>query len=104
MKHAVTSSSREESGLVRLEPRLLAPRRRGERRRAPSLVDVTPGPEERAAIESEAHRSLLVLGEAGHGKTTILVQRVAHLVRRSNGQLRAAVVVPTEGLVRLLTP
>jgi hypothetical protein len=102
----VSSSSREESGLVRLEfaPFALLPRRRTERRRAPSLVDVTPGPAERAAIESEAHRSLLVLGEAGHGKTTILVQRVAHLVRCKKGQLRAAVIVPTEGLVRLLTP
>jgi hypothetical protein len=82
----------------------LVPRRRSERRRAPSLVDVTPGAAERSAIESEAHRSLLVLGEAGHGKTTILVQRVAHLVRRSGGRLRAAVIVPTEGLVRLLEP
>jgi DNA helicase IV len=82
----------------------LIPRSPRERRRAPSLVDVTPGRVERAAIERDATSSILVLGEAGHGKTTVLVLRVAHLVRRARGRLRVAVVVPTEGLVRLLDP
>lgn len=82
----------------------LIPRSQRERRRKPSLVDVTPSRAERAAIERDAAQSLLVLGEAGHGKTTVLVLRVAHLVRAARGRLRAAVVVPTEGLVRLLEP
>jgi DNA helicase-2/ATP-dependent DNA helicase PcrA len=88
----------------------LIPRTARERRRTPSLVDVTPSRAERAAIERDAAQSLLVLGEAGHGKTTVLVLRVAHLVRgargvrAARGRLRAAVVVPTEGLVRLLEP
>jgi DNA helicase IV len=84
--------------------RSFVPRPRAERRRAPSLIDVTPGAAERAAIVAETGKHWLVLGEAGHGKTTILVQRVAHLVRASKGRLRAAVLVPTEGLVRLLMP
>jgi hypothetical protein len=45
-----------------------------------------------------------VLGEAGHGKTTVLLHRVARIWQASGGRLRAAVVVPTEGLVRLLQP
>jgi DNA helicase II / ATP-dependent DNA helicase PcrA len=59
-------------------------------------------PAQRAAIELEKERALLVLGEAGHGKTTVLVHRVARLWRERS--LRAAVLVPTEGLVRLLQP
>jgi DNA helicase IV len=82
----------------------LVPRSPRERRRVPSLIDVTPSRAERAAIERDATKSLLVLGEAGHGKTTVLVLRVAHLVRAARGRLRVAVVVPTEGLVRLLEP
>jgi hypothetical protein len=73
------------------------------RRRVPSLVDVTLDPAQRAAIELPPDRPLLVLGEAGHGKTTVLVHRVAR-VWRSRPSMRAAVLVPTEGLVRLLVP
>jgi DNA helicase IV len=82
----------------------LVSRSRSERRRTPSLVDVTPTRSQRDAITCDPSRSLLVLGEAGHGKTTVLVLRVARLVAAARGRLRAAVVVPTEGLVRLLEP
>jgi hypothetical protein len=49
------------------------------------------------------------LGEAGHGKTTVLLHRLSQLWRSANPLLdrhsiRAAVVVPTEGLARLLQP
>jgi DNA helicase-2/ATP-dependent DNA helicase PcrA len=80
---------------------LFAPRTRAERERTPSLVDVTLDPAQRAAIDLPRGRALLVLGEAGHGKTTVLLHRVARLWRASR---RAAIVVPTEGLVRLVTP
>ena len=83
---------------------ILVPRKPSERRRAPSLVDVTPGRAERAAIDADPSESLLVLGEAGHGKTTVLVLRVARLVRNAPRGLRVVVIVPTDGLVRLLDP
>ena len=47
---------------------------------------------------------MLVLGEAGHGKTTVALHRLAHLYATSKGRFRAACVVPSEGLVRLLQP
>jgi superfamily I DNA/RNA helicase len=87
-----------------MELTALVPRSRSQRRRVPSLVDVTPSLEQREAILAPRERPLLVLGEAGHGKTTILVLRVAHLVREGQGRLRAAVIVPTDGLVGLLQP
>ncbi len=80
------------------------PRTAAERRRTPSLVDVELDPVQRAAIELPAERPLLVLGEAGHGKTTVLLHRVARLWRRAGRSMRAVVLVPTEGLVRLLQP
>jgi hypothetical protein len=59
-------------------------------------------PAQRTAIELPPDRSLLVLGEAGYGKTTVLLHRIAHLWRTSGRSLRVAILVPTEGLVRLL--
>ncbi len=80
------------------------PRPRAERRRVPSLVDVRLDPAQRRAVDLPLGRALLVLGEAGHGKTTVALHRLAHLWRRSHEPLRAAVVVPTDGLTRLLQP
>ena len=45
-----------------------------------------------------------MLGEAGHGKTTVALHRVAHLWRAAPAEARACVIVPTEGLERLLQP
>jgi DNA helicase-2/ATP-dependent DNA helicase PcrA len=86
---------------------LLSPRPHAERRRAHSLLDVTLDPAQRAAVALPAGRALLVLGEAGHGKTTVALHRLAHLwraARASHEPLRAAVIVPTEGLARLVQP
>ncbi|OJY30751.1 MAG: hypothetical protein BGO98_28705 [Myxococcales bacterium 68-20] len=80
------------------------PRSAVERRRAPSLVDVSLDPVQRAAIDLPPERPLLVLGEAGHGKTTVLLHRVARIWRASGRSLRTAILVPTEGLVRLVQP
>jgi DNA helicase IV len=74
------------------------------RRRAPSLIDVELDSAQRAAVERPAGRPLLVLGEAGHGKTTVALHRVAHLWRQAREDARACVVVPTEGLERWLQP
>ena len=47
---------------------------------------------------------MLILGEAGHGKTTVALHRLAHLYQQAHGRFRAAVIVPHEGLERLLQP
>jgi DNA helicase-2/ATP-dependent DNA helicase PcrA len=83
---------------------ILVPRPRARRPRQSSLVDVPLDAAQRGAIQLPAGRALLVLGEAGHGKTTVLLHRVAHVWRGSSSPLRAAVVVPSEGLARLLQP
>jgi DNA helicase IV len=67
----------------------------------PSLFDVELVPEQRSAVDLSAERNVLVLGEAGHGKTTVALHRLARLWKDSR---RAAVIVPTEGLVRLIQP
>jgi hypothetical protein len=107
-------SSHRDAGAI------FAPRQLAARRRAPSLVDVALDPAQRGAVKLPAGRPLLVLGEAGHGKTTVALHRLAHLWRSAGVQiarrhslpssrsatapLRAAVVVPNEGLARLLQP
>ncbi|MDP9148867.1 MAG: ATP-binding domain-containing protein, partial [Myxococcota bacterium] len=68
------------------------------------LVDVRLDPAQREVIGLPPERTVLVLGEAGHGKTTVALHRLAHVWRASKGDLRAAVVVPTEGLARLVQP
>ncbi len=80
------------------------PRTRVERRRTSSLVDVTLDPAQRAAISLSRDRALLALGEAGHGKTTVALHRLAHVWHAAGARHRAAVVVPTEGLARLIQP
>ncbi len=50
-------------------------------------------------------RTALILGEAGHGKTTVAIHRLMHLSRRAVGRdrrWRAAVVVPGEGIRGLI--
>ena len=62
-----------------------------------SLVDVTPTKAQRRVIEGNA-RAMLVLGDAGHGKTTLALLVLAERWRRSRGRFRGLVVVPTDGL------
>lgn len=61
---------------------------------------------QRSGVELAPERSLLILGEAGFGKTTVALHRVAHLRAQalaSGQQFVALVLVPTQGLVRLVT-
>jgi DNA helicase II / ATP-dependent DNA helicase PcrA len=83
---------------------LFTPRPPSERPRAPTLVDLVLDPAQRAAVERPEGGALLILGEAGHGKTTVAIHRLAHLWKSAPGPLRAGVVVPTDGLARLLQP
>ncbi len=60
--------------------------------------------EQRRAVELPEKRSLLVLGEAGFGKTVVALHRMVFLRERAverNRKFRALVLVPTEGLRRL---
>jgi DNA helicase IV len=92
-------------GDIRGEPGApFTPRPLAARRRAPSLIDVVLDPAQRAAVQRPPGDALLVLGEAGHGKTTVALHRLAHLWRSSPVPLHAGVVVPTSGLARLLQP
>lgn len=57
-----------------------------------------------AMVQAPPGRAVLVLGEAGFGKTTVALHRLAHLssfARLQRAPLRALVLVPTEGLRRL---
>jgi hypothetical protein len=58
-------------------------------------------PEQQAAVDLPNDTSLVVDGEAGVGKTLVALYRVRELARRKP-TLRALVLVPTEGLRRLV--
>ncbi|MEY2931917.1 MAG: hypothetical protein RL033_2666 [Pseudomonadota bacterium] len=85
-------------------PPLLSPRPQAEQERTPSLIDVTLDPAQLGAVELPATASVLLLGEAGHGKTTVALHRLARLYKAASGSFRAAVIVPTDGLRRLIEP
>jgi DNA helicase-2/ATP-dependent DNA helicase PcrA len=75
------------------------------RRRSSSPVDVQLDAVQQAAVQLPGERSLLVLGEAGFGKTTVALHRLARLhglARAEHRSFSALVLVPTEGLRRLL--
>ena len=60
---------------------------------------------QRSGVEQPSERSLLILGEAGFGKTTVALHRVAHLRAQALAARRrfsALVLVPTQGLARLV--
>jgi ATP-dependent DNA helicase UvrD/PcrA len=80
------------------------PRSAAQRANPPSLIDVHLDPAQRAVVELPTGRSVLVLGEAGHGKTTVALHRLAQLARTHVGRFRVAVLVPSLGLERLLEP
>ncbi|MEO7110772.1 MAG: ATP-binding domain-containing protein [Polyangiaceae bacterium] len=88
----------------------MKPRPKREREKVHSVIDVTLDAVQRRLVELPPTGALLVLGEAGYGKTTVALWRLAHLYRASiekkrrspNARFRAAVIVPTEGLRRLL--
>jgi DNA helicase-2/ATP-dependent DNA helicase PcrA len=89
-----------EDGGVGLQPRASALQRRPLSPTAAALDDV-----QRSAVELPGERSLLVLGEAGFGKTTVALHRLARLARAAEAEgrrFRALVIVPTPGLQRLV--
>lgn len=59
-------------------------------------------PDQQRAVDLPSDTSLVVDGEAGVGKTLVALYRVAALERRAKARFRALVLVPTEGLRRLV--
>ncbi|HTL35617.1 MAG TPA: ATP-binding domain-containing protein [Kofleriaceae bacterium] len=62
-------------------------------------------PEQQRAVDLPADTSLVVDGEAGVGKTLVALYRIASLAKRAEAKsrrFRALVLVPTEGLKRLV--
>lgn len=101
--------TRRGDGVWRRAPGLprhvLSPRSAAARRQTPSLIDVHLDPAQRAVVALPPGRSVLVLGEAGHGKTTVALHRLARLARAAEGRrFRVAVLVPSLGLERLIDP
>ncbi len=82
----------------------LHPRKKSEREHDHSLVDVDLDATQREIVMLPSGRSTLVLGEAGHGKTTVALHRLAFLCKGAKRGYKAVVVVPTEALVALLEP
>jgi DNA helicase II / ATP-dependent DNA helicase PcrA len=82
----------------------LVPRPEHQRKRATALVDVTLDPAQLGIVRLPPGTPLLVLGEAGHGKTTVALHRLAHLLNAEPAPERAAVIVPAEGLRQLIEP
>jgi DNA helicase-2/ATP-dependent DNA helicase PcrA len=80
----------------------LHPRPPAARTRPLSPAHVQLDPAQRAAVDLPPTRSLLILGEAGFGKTTVALHRLARLVRAADLPSRALVIVPTAGLQRLV--
>jgi DNA helicase IV len=82
-------------------PRLL-PRPPGLQTRPPSPVDVTLDPAQRAVVDLPPRETVLILGEAGCGKTTVALHRLRALSKAGGDRFRAACIVPNEGLRRLI--
>src|SRR5207237_1034853 len=70
--------------------------------RPASPIDVELDPAQRQVVELPERETVLILGEAGCGKTTVALHRLRALRRRANERFRAACVVPNEGLRRLI--
>jgi hypothetical protein len=82
------------------QPRL-RPRPASARRPFRSPLEVKLDAAQQRVVELPANRSVLLLGEAGFGKTTVALHRLISLQKRAGASFRAAVMVPTDGLRRL---
>jgi DNA helicase II / ATP-dependent DNA helicase PcrA len=71
------------------------------RTRQSSPADVVLDPAQQSLVDEPLGQALLLLGEAGFGKTTVALHRLARLRSLIGPEAKAAVIVPTEGLRRL---
>ena len=83
-------------------PRELVPLRPpSERRPFRSPLEVTLDPAQQRVVDLPANRHTLLLGEAGFGKTTVALHRLAALQAKAGENFRGLVLVPTPGLRKL---
>ena len=80
--------------------RTIEPRPSEARKPFRSPLEVTLDPAQQAIVDLPGHQTVLVLGEAGFGKTTVALHRMVAL-REKRLDFAGAVLVPTEGLKRL---
>lgn len=66
-----------------------------------SPLEVTLDPAQQRVVDLPKSRHVLLLGEAGFGKTTVALHRLVALKERHGRGFQGAVLVPTEGLRRL---
>ncbi len=66
-----------------------------------SPLEVKLDPNQQRTVDLPSDRHVLLLGEAGFGKTTVALHRLVALHERGGRRFKAAVMVPTEGLRRL---
>lgn len=85
----------------RAERPRIPPRELSERRPFRSPLEVTLDPAQQRIVDLAPSRNVLILGEAGFGKTTVALRRLAAMAQNAKRGFRGAVVVPTEGLRRL---
>lgn len=83
-----------------VRPRLMA-RTEESRRPFRSPLEVTLDDAQQRIVALPEDRSVLILGEAGFGKTTVGLHRLIRLKQARGKRYRAAVLVPSEGLRRL---
>ena len=105
---AEATLSRRGTGHWRVEPTagpmLLRPRDEAARTGGASSIEIALDPVQQRTVALPPHRTVLVLGEAGCGKTTVALHRLAFLQKQAQAAgrpFRSAVIVPTEGLRRL---
>lgn len=80
---------------------IIPPRPAAEQQAFRSPLEVELDEAQRRVVELPQDAHVLLLGEAGFGKTTVALHRLAALVKKGGRRFNAAVVVPTEGLRRL---
>ncbi|MEW6435040.1 MAG: 3'-5' exonuclease [Myxococcota bacterium] len=66
-----------------------------------SPLEVTLDAAQQRAVDLPRNRHVLLLGEAGFGKTTVALHRLVALKERHGRGFQGAVLVPTDGLRRL---
>jgi hypothetical protein len=100
-RHLIELDGGELRALVPVDGDWLALRAHDARARPASAIEVPLDPVQRRAVDAPAGGAQLFLGEAGAGKSTVALHRIAALAARGRRGWRGLVVVPTEGLRRL---
>lgn len=72
-----------------------------DRRPFRSPLEVTLDPAQQRVVDLPSNRHTLLLGEAGFGKTTVALHRLAALQAKAGENFRGLVLVPTPGLRKL---